>query len=57
MNCAEAARRLGIDVNCCDSCHDDADEFGIPLELEVQVDGEHVSVCCAVYIHRKGEKP
>mgnify|MGYP001576471385 CR=1 FL=1 len=45
-----------VSGGCCDSCHDDADEFGIPLEDCQLIDGQEASICCAIYwqLHQKG---
>lgn len=43
-----SCERVAPGVHCCTSCHEDED-LGYPLST-VTVDGEEISVCCAVLL-------
>ena len=34
-----------VDFSCCDSCHEDANKYGLDLPMVI-VKGEDYSVCC-----------
>jgi hypothetical protein len=46
LSCDEAADALGVPHLHCDSCHEDADEYGISLMELTLPDGKEASVCC-----------
>ena len=46
MNEDDVRERFGITVECCESCHEDLDEGWGACTIEV--DGQEVSVCCAI---------
>lgn len=43
-----SARGTGWSVGCCYSCHEDADEYDMPL-MEGEWNGRPYSLCCEQY--------
>lgn len=49
-DCAIVKELLSLpDVACCDSCHEDAEEYGFDL-CEIEVGGDSYWVCCYVQV-------
>lgn len=46
-DCAEVKKLLSLDAACCDSCHEDDEEYGYPL-CEIGIAGNSYWVCCYV---------
>ena len=43
--CYELYREKGIYYQCCESCHEDWEDFGIEMRF-LKVDDEEFHVCC-----------
>lgn len=49
MNSCDIVRELLLlTCDCCDSCHEDSDEYDYDL-CEIEVDGTTYQVCCYVW--------
>ena len=56
LTCTDLRDQEGF-PGCCDSCHDDRDEYGIYDQFEVYVhDGTEYSTCCRVRRWLEGDE-
>jgi hypothetical protein len=55
-DCLLVKKLLGIDCDCCESCHVDYEEYGDDL-CEVGIAGDSYFVCCAVQVAAFAPQP
>lgn len=48
LGCDETVHKYSLKEGCCDSCHEEANEYGVPFEEWELTDGTIVEVCCRV---------
>lgn len=48
-SCEDIQDRLGFNINCCDSCHEENDE-GYSDLMEYEFDDGYYNCCCTVHI-------
>lgn len=49
LGCSALVEATGIVAQCCESCHEDSDEWGYDL-CSVEHDGKKYEVCCGVMV-------
>lgn len=47
--CYDLYKEKGVSYDCCNSCHEDWEDFGIQMNF-IEVDGVEYHVCCRGYV-------